>query len=83
MLLTQRLIIGGTALAQWICVCLPSSHHGFESQAHHLFKFELCHVDETKINKKEAGIRLLKKTYSVCDCNAILIFYLVPSSGKL
>ena len=34
----------GAAVAQWICLRLPSCHPGFESQAHHLcfyqFKFE-------------------------------------------
>ena len=45
-----------TAVAQWICLRLPSCLPGFESQARHLcsyqFKFELWHVEKTKINRK-------------------------------
>ena len=45
---------------QGISLHLPSCCPRFESQAHHLrfcqFTFELCHVEKTKINKKEAGI---------------------------
>ena len=48
------------AIAQWIRLCLPSCHLGFESHAQYQhfyqFVFELCHVEKTKINEKEAGI---------------------------
>ena len=30
----KELILGGDAIAQWICLHLPSCHPGFESQAH-------------------------------------------------
>ena len=30
----KELILGGDAIAQWICLRLPSCHPGFESQAH-------------------------------------------------
>ena len=54
------LTFGGAAIAQWIRLRLPSFCPGFESQAHHLcfyqFKFKLCHVEKTKISRKEAGI---------------------------
>ena len=52
-------IIDQLAIAQWICLQLPSCHPGFESQAHDLhfcqFIFELGRVEKTKITK-EAGI---------------------------
>ena len=55
----------GATIAQWICLCLPSYRPGFKSQAHHQcyyqFVFELCHVEKTKINEKEAGIGPFKK----------------------
>ena len=57
----------GAAIAQWIRLCLVSCHTGFEYQAHHLYflRFiELCIVEKTKINKKEAGNETLKNTYS-------------------
>ena len=58
--------MGGAAIAQWICLRLPSCLPGFESQAHHLcffsiyivrivylsFKLE-CEKNENK--QKEAG----------------------------
>ena len=48
-----------TTVAQWICLRLPSCLPGFESQARHLFfyqfKFELWHVEKTKINRKSGG----------------------------
>ena len=54
------LISWGAAIAQWMHLHLPSCHTGFKSQTHHLhlyqFIFELCRVEKTKINKKEAGI---------------------------
>ena len=58
---------GGATIGQWIRLCLPSCRPAFESQANHLlfsqFVFELCHVEKTKINKKEAIIGpFLKKT---------------------
>ena len=31
----------GAAIAQWICLCLPSCHPGFKTQAHHLCFFHL------------------------------------------
>ena len=44
--------------AQLICLRLPFCYPGFESQAHYLcfyqFIFELCQVEKTKINKREA-----------------------------
>ena len=47
----------GTTITQWIRLCLPSCHPGFESsQAHHQcfyqFILGLCHVEKTKINRK-------------------------------
>ena len=51
--------MGYAAIVQWIRLPLPSCRPGFESQAHHLrfHRFiELCNVEKTKINKKEAGI---------------------------
>ena len=49
------------AIAQWICLQLPSCHPGLESQAHQLrfyqFIFELCHVEKTKINKKGRDLK--------------------------
>ena len=51
---------GGSAIAQWIHLCLPSCRPGFESQAHHQRFYHLqylcciCQVKRTKINKKEA-----------------------------
>ena len=57
----------GAAIAQWIRLCLVSCHTGFEYQAHHLYflRFiELCIVEKTKINKKEAGNETFKNTYS-------------------
>ena len=49
----------GVAIAQWICLCLPSCRPRFESQIHHLHFhqfIELCNVEKTKINRKVAGI---------------------------
>ena len=49
---------GGTAITQWIHLCLPSCCPRFESQAHHLcfyqlkFEFKLKHVEMMKINRK-------------------------------
>ena len=49
---------GGVGIAQWIHLCLPSCCPGFESQDHRLcfyqFKFEFCHVEKTKINRKRS-----------------------------
>ena len=45
----------GAAIAQWICLRLPSCRPGFESQAHHLcfHRFiELCNVEKTKVKQK-------------------------------
>ena len=56
--------IMGAAIAQWICLCLPSCCPGFESQTYHLrfyqFILELYNAEKTKI-KKEAGIGQFKK----------------------
>ena len=44
---------------KWIRLRLPSCRSEFESQAHHLrFRqfIELCNVEKTKINRKEAEI---------------------------
>ena len=46
--------MGGAAIAQWICLRLPSCRPGFESQAHHLCfhqfikKIVYCGKDENK-----------------------------------
>ena len=62
---SKNLIGGGAAIAQWICLSLPSLRPGFESQAHHLcffqfilFKFYICHLDRNveRINKKRPGL---------------------------
>ena len=59
----------GAAIAQWIRLRLPSCCPGFKSQACHLcfnqFIFELCHVENTEINQKEAGIGPFKKLMHV------------------
>ena len=50
-------MIRGAIIAQWIRLCLPSCHPGFEYKAHHLrfHQFiELCNVEKTKINRKDA-----------------------------
>ena len=48
--------VWGAAVAQYIRLRNPSCHPGFDSQANHLhffqFKFELWHVEKTKLNKK-------------------------------
>ena len=53
---TLKIVLGGAAVAQWIRLRLPSCRPGFKSQAHHLrffqFKFEIEHVEKTKINRK-------------------------------
>ena len=49
----------GAAIAQWICLRLPSCHPRFESQAHHLsfHQFvELFNLEKDKNKQKEAGI---------------------------
>ena len=49
----------GAAIAQWIRLRLQFCCPGFESQAHHIrfHQFiDLCYVEKTKINIKEAGI---------------------------
>ena len=64
----KNLIKGGTSIAQWICLHLPSCRPGFESQKHHLRFYHLksnlcyiCHVKkERKINKKRIGLAHLK-----------------------
>ena len=57
----------GAAIAQWICLRLAYCCPGFKSQANHLhfyqFIFELCRVEKTKINKKEAGLAHLKTIF--------------------
>ena len=65
---SKNLIGGGAAIAQWICLSLPSLRPGFESQAHHLcffqfilFKFYICHLECGKNKQKEAGIGPLKE----------------------
>ena len=62
-------MLGVAAIAQWICLRLPSCCPGFESQAHHLHFYNLqylcyiCHVERTKINKKRPGlVHFLKKS---------------------
>ena len=54
---------GVAAIAQWICLHLPSCRPEFESQAHHLcfYLWYICHVKRTKINKKRPGLAHLKK----------------------
>ena len=52
----------------YLCLRLPSCCPRFESQAHNLcfyqFRFELCHVEKTKINKKRPGLAHLKNCKS-------------------
>ena len=54
----------GSAIAQWIRLCLPSCRPEFESQAHYLcfHRFiELCNVEKTKMKtKKRLGLAYLK-----------------------
>ena len=50
----------GAAIAQWIHLCLPYCRPGLESQAHHLCFYELCLVENTKINKKRPRLAHLK-----------------------
>ena len=55
--------IGGAAIAQWTCLCLPPCRPGFEFQAYHLcfFHFVLylsCEKNENK--QKEGGFGILK-----------------------
>ena len=53
---SKRLQQRGAAIAQWVWLHLPSCCPEFESQAHHLCfyqaKFDLWHVEKTKINRK-------------------------------
>ena len=55
--------------------CLPFCHPGFESQEHHLFFFqcifELCHVEKTKINEKEARSGPLKNYFDTIWLNIV------------
>ena len=55
-----KIVLGGAAVAQWIRLRLPSCRPGFKSQAHHLrffqFKFEIEHVEKTKINRKRGRV---------------------------
>ena len=60
----------GAAIAQWIRLCLPFYHPGFESKARHLgfyhFKSHLsfiCHVKRTKIIKKRPSLAIFIKKY--------------------
>ena len=56
-----------STIAQWIRLHLPSCHHGFESQAHHLsfHQFiELYNVEKTKINKQRPGLAHLKNKFT-------------------
>ena len=56
---------GGAAIPQWIRQRLPSCRPRFESLAYHQcfyqFKFDFCHAEKTKINKKGPGLAHLKK----------------------
>ena len=59
--------IGGAAIAQWICLCLPPCRPGFEFQAYHLcfFHFLLylsCEKNENK--QKEGGFGIFKKWHN-------------------
>ena len=63
--------VRGAAIAQWICMRLPSWCPGFESQAHHLrfyhlqYFYYIIHVKRTQINKKRPGlVHFCKKTSS-------------------
>ena len=53
---------------QWIHLRLPSCRPGFKSQVHHLcfhqYRFELCNVEKTKINKRGQYWPLFKKIES-------------------
>ena len=66
----------GAAIAQWICLRLPSFHPGFESQAHHLcfYQFELCHVEKTKIIKCFIFAKAASKVI-VIGRNDFLVFF--------
>ena len=62
----------GAAIAQWICLRLPSCCRGFTSQSHHQhfyqfkIEFKLWRVEKTKINKKKPGLaHLLNKKTSI------------------
>ena len=63
------------AIAQWIRLCLPSCHLGFESHAQYQhfyqFVFELCYVETTKIYEKRPGLAIFKNIYF------LLIFFLL------
>ena len=71
----------GAAIAQWICLRLPSCRPGFESQVHHLHFFHLmylcyiCHVKRTKINKKRPGLArfFFKKKHATNLLTTILL----------
>ena len=62
-------IIDQLAIAQWICLQLPSCHPGFESQAHDLhfcqFIFELGRVEKTKITKRGRDRPIFKNFYQI------------------
>ena len=69
--------IGGAAIAQWIRLRLPSCHHGFKSQAHHLRFYHLyylcciCHLKRTKNKQKEWPI--FKITFSMSTIYVALV----------
>ena len=64
----------GAAIAQWICLRLPSCRHGFESQSHYqcFYQFIFWIVSfgkDENISTKEIGIwNFLKKFLFSCQC---------------
>ena len=54
--LLNQTLRGGAAVAQWICLRIPSYRPRFKSQAHRLWFyqiiFDLWHVEKTKISNK-------------------------------
>ena len=63
----------GAAITQWICLYLPSSCPGFESQAHHLCFFQIVYLsfelecEKNKNNQKDAGIGPFLKKSKCCE----------------
>ena len=62
---TDKQIYGpwGAAIAQWICMSLPSCHPGFESLAHHLCFISyslICALFLMWKEQKEAGFCPIK-----------------------
>ena len=65
--------LGGGAIAQWICLCLPSCCPRLESQSHHLCFYHLqpnlcyfCRVKKMKINKNRTVQPIFK---TICQAS--------------